>query len=352
MDFSTLANGIYANINQAVRLSKDGKLETIGRGQFLEEARQAWEAAADKRAEDKLYAGSETRATLTEAEIAVLRNKYDPQNMSDEQYDAFLDDLADMGAISQQEKRLLGYGGIVVVGYTDENGETVYSDPGFWGTVLPAEGSRPAFRREEADGDLLKWVSDRLSFWKPLGATEEQRKAQRKDLELFEVLSGILSRMTGTQPVKAQECGETDEDEEPGLIDQIADRNSAFYQDMLQKIRLQWEQSEEDKKEQAIIDALGAILDGMRSTDGVTKKKDMVSSVAGLSKQISELDEEDPRRAQLDLFRQRLNQLGIFVDLDLGVKGGKDKDENWQTLTQYLTSKENMDIDPSIFDLI
>lgn len=119
---------------------------------------------------------------------------------------------------------------------------------------------------------------------------------------------------------------------------------------MFQRLRLQLEQSEEEKKKQAVIDALDAILEGMRSIDGVTKKKDVAASMAGLSRQISELDADDPRRAQLDLFRQRLNQLGIFVDLDLGVKGSKDK--GWQTLTEYLIDEENKDFDPGIFDLI
>ena len=88
----------------------------------------------------------------------------------------------------------------------------------------------------------------------------------------------------------------------------------------------------------------------MRSTDGAVKRKNMASSVAGLSKQISELDEEDPRKMELDLLRQRLNQLGILVDLDLGVKD--DKDGGWQTLTERLISEENQALDPSIFDLI
>ena len=61
----------------------------------------------------------------SDAEIAVLRNKYDPRNMSGEEYDAFLDDLADMGVISQEEKRRMGYKGLVIVSYLDENGETV-----------------------------------------------------------------------------------------------------------------------------------------------------------------------------------------------------------------------------------
>ena len=140
MDFNTFANsGIYANMQVAIKVSKNGEMKVQNRGEFLEEAWQAWQAAADKRAEDKLYAGSETRTVLSDAEIAVLRNKYDPRNMSGEEYDAFLDDLADMGVISQEEKRRMGYKGLVIVSYPDENGETVIADPAInWMTVVPA----------------------------------------------------------------------------------------------------------------------------------------------------------------------------------------------------------------------
>lgn len=175
---------------------------------------------------------------------------------------------------------------------------------------------------------------------------------QRTGTAAAERKEQTFQRLMAEAGLTASGPDEAEAGEESGIIDQIADPNSTFYENMLQRMRLQLEQSEEDKKEQAIIDALGAILDGMRSTDGVTKRKDMATSMAGLSKQISELDKDNPRRKELDLFRQRLNQLGVFVDLDLGVKGSKDKDKGWQTLTQRLIDEENSTFDPSIFDLI
>ena len=150
--------------------------------------------------------------------------------------------------------------------------------------------------------------------------------------------------LAGPEDAAGEEVGES------GVIDQIADPDSAFYQDMFQRIRIQWEMSEEEKKKQAIIDALGAILDGMRSTDGAVKRKDPASSMAELSKEIGQMDDKDPRKKELELFRQRLNQLGILADLDLGVKGSKDKD--WQTLTEYLIGEEKKEAIPDLFDLI
>ena len=213
MEFNALANGIYANINSTVRLSREGTLEVLGRDEFLKEAERAWNEAAGKRAEDKLYAGSETRTVLSDAEIAVLRNKYDVRNMSDEQYDAFLDDLADMGAISRQEKRLLGYNGNVVVAYPDENGEAVSRNLDIYSAWDWEGKDAPAFKREDANGDILRWVADRLK-WNPVAMTAAQRKNEAAEIDLFENLSAILARMTGTQPVKAQESGAADGSEE------------------------------------------------------------------------------------------------------------------------------------------
>lgn len=336
MDFNTPANGIYANINTAAALSKDGTMRTVGRDEFLKEAERARNEAAEKRAEDKLYAGSETRATLTETEIAALRNKYDVRNMSDEQYDDFLDDLEDMGAISGREKRLLGYNGNVVAGYQDENGEAVWQNFDIYSAWDWLGKDTPAFKREDANGDILRWVTDRLK-WNPVAMTAAQRKNETAEIDLFENLSAILARMTGRQPVKAQKSGGAEADEEPDLIDQLRDPGSAFYQDMFQRMRIQLEESEEEKKKQAVIDALSAILEGMRSTDGAAKRKNMVSSMAELSRQISRLDEDDPRRAQLDLFRQRLNRMGIYLDLDTG---GKHSLTTGETLTQLLIREE------------
>lgn len=152
------------------------------------------------------------------------------------------------------------------------------------------------------------------------------------------------------EPAADGESG-TEDAEASDIIDQIKDPGSAFYQDIIQRMKLQLEMSEEQKKEQAIIDTLDSILEGMRSTDKTTRRsKDMVTSMAGLSKQISELDKEDPRRTQLDLFRQRLNQMGIYMDLGESIYGGSKTDG--ESLTQQLIREKTEGFDPNIFDLI
>lgn len=143
--------------------------------------------------------------------------------------------------------------------------------------------------------------------------------------------------------------GDDEAENSSDIIEQLADPGSAFYQDMYMRMKLQLEMSEEEKKEQAIIAALDGILEGMRSDDRPNKQTDLVLSMANLSKEISQLDRDDPRRAQLDLFRQRLNRLGIYMDLGEGIFGGTKKDQ--LTLTQQLIREKTGGFDPSAFDL-
>lgn len=348
MEFSTLANGILANIHTAVTVPKDGEQpKVLSRGEFLEQAERAWAQAAEKRTSEKLYNGGETRAKLTETEITALANKYDPRHMSDREYDAFLDDLESMGAISRWEKGLLGYNNMVVVAYPDENGEAVSRELEIVEAWSYSSAPPPIFKREDADGNILRWVSDRLR-WSPEGKTPAQKEHQAAEVDLFRSLSAILSRMAGHSPEKTG----VSEEKASDIIGQMRNPDSELYAGLLQKIKAQLERSEEEAEEQAIIDALDAILEGMRATDSRGRKKDMVSSMAGLSQQINALDESDPRRTQLEQLRQRLNQLGIYLDLNVGGKNEAGREESWESLTQFLIRQEKQKSSIDLADLI
>ena len=350
MEFSTLANGILANIHTAVTVPKNGAQPEIqNRSEFLEQAEKVWEQTVEKRADEKLYNGSETRAKLTETEITALTNKYDPRNMSDKEYDAFLDDLESMGAISPWEKRLLGCNNVVVAAYPDENGEAVSRELEIVEAWSYSSAPPPIFKREDADGNILRWISDRLR-WSPEGKTPSQKEMQTAEIDMFKSLSAILSRMAGQSPGKAEDGASNEKPAD--IIDQMRNPDSEIYSGLLQKIKAQLERSEEEKEKQAIIDALDAILEGMRATDSGERKTDMVSSMAGLSRQINALDEDDPRRMQLEQLRQRLNQLGIYLDLNTGGKDEAGGEENWESLTQFLIRQNTQKSSIDLADLI
>lgn len=292
--------------------------------------------------------GSSSRPKLTDSEVREVGRKYDFRNMTQETYDAFLDDLVQRGVLARGEAGYFGYGGEV-------RKEAVDSRL----LVMKIDGLDERYTQHtpfledgaSGSGNMVTWLAQMMTECELGDGTQEGAKRARQRMEMYGALIDVVYRATGTSvedTLRARYAKFAVTADSGGIIDQIADPDSAFYQDMFQRMRIQWEQSEEDKREQAIIDALGAILDGMRSSDDAVKRKDTASSMANLSREISKLDKDDPRRTQLDLLRQRLNQLGIFVDLDLGVKGSKDK--GWQTLTQQLIEEENFD--PGIFDLI
>lgn len=285
--------------------------------------------------------GKSGRPKLTDSEVRELGRKYDFRDMTRETYDAFLDDLMQKGVLTRAEAGYFGYGGEVRK-ETADNNILVMSMEG-----LDARYSQHSPFLEDGasgSGDMVSWLAQMMTECEGIDGTQEGAQRARQRMEMYGALIDVVYRATGTSvadTLSAQYGRLTvTADDADGIVDQIADPNSAFYQDMFQRMRLQWEESEEEKKKQAIIDALSAILEGMRSTDRAFKRKDMVSSMAGLSRQISQLDEDDPRRTQLDLFRQRLNRMGLYMDLDAGGKGGKHSIKTGEALTQFLIREE------------
>ena len=97
-----------------------------------------------------------------------------------------------------------------------------------------------------------------------------------------------------------------------------------------------------------VVFALDAILESLSAKkDDQPPKKTAVRSMAELSETIDSLDKDDPRKEQLTLLKDRLQQLGIYADLDVGVK---DEDESWETLTGTLIREEAKE--PDLSDII
>ena len=60
---------------------------------------------------DTCAAGTALRTGLSDQELAALADKYDPRSMTQGQYDAFLDDLIEAGALSRFDAMKLGHHG-------------------------------------------------------------------------------------------------------------------------------------------------------------------------------------------------------------------------------------------------
>ena len=206
-DLTALANNLYSvytcNPDLAGGSLKE-QLETLSREEFVQQLvqthKERWSSGEAQK--DFLYAGSSQRASLSDTEIAALVNKYDPHSMSQKEYSSFLDDLADMGAISQYEKRLMGYNGMVSLGYFDAGGAFVGSS---WDAqILP--GNQADVRSPAEAGDVLGGLRDMLSRQNVvMGGMDQEAKEQNR--ERYEAVSGILERMEALQKPQSGEDG-------------------------------------------------------------------------------------------------------------------------------------------------
>lgn len=131
-------------------------------------------------------------------------------------------------------------------------------------------------------------------------------------------------------------------DERAELLRQLADWDSDFYREMRAGLRQKLEEDDEERKKQAVIDALCGVIDSMNAPEH--ERPLMARSTASIAMAAGQYDTEEPERAQLELFLQRLYRLGIYVDLD--ATGGAD-DGAWKSLTQFLAEREAEDPIPA-----
>lgn len=129
--------------------------------------------------------------TMTSGEWKALAEKYDPRSMTRAQYDAFLDDLREMGAINAEDLQILGhsaYQGMVKL--TAENAFTcTILDCG----SLPGGGFVPKFEHGASRVDLWAWAQEEKS-WKVYDEERNNWVPSHK-AGAFEQIYDILQRM-------------------------------------------------------------------------------------------------------------------------------------------------------------
>ena len=293
----------------------------------------------------KLYNGSETRAHLSDTEIAVLANKYDVHDMDQETYDAFLDDLQSMGAVSEIEKRQMGYQGFQLIAYMDEDGNWVKcgSPSGVWSIPEGAiKNDECMFAPWGEETDISKWLADRTQN-ELVGVFDPSDWDQGRTYEsLLKGVLKIVNRMEARQEEDAEAA------EKAGLRRQIMDSESDFYTGMLNKMQAQVEKTRDDKEQQAIVDALGEVLDALSGKKDVTGEKASVNKTASdltakMGERIARLKQEDPEHPEavkLEQMLKRLQELGIYFDLSDTDDIFTEEEDSFETLTQLLTRRQ------------
>lgn len=144
------------------------------------------------------------RRELTKDELAELATKlatkYDPANMTQDEYDSLLDELVKEDILSRNELGPLGYHGFMVVGSLAEGGtgincggscvaDTKNAD---WNTYFSRYGYALSLR--ETDGNALAYTK-LMSLWKPTTGTAGWLNFAEKQCDSFTAVADILEAM-------------------------------------------------------------------------------------------------------------------------------------------------------------
>lgn len=161
--------------------------------EFLAEAR----AKAAANAEKVQGTVSAPRKELTKADIAELASKYDPKNMSQEEYDAFLEDMVEREFLSRDEIGRLGYEGAIVCGTIDPNetGDFLGGGIVYRADINKLPGRNPlalSYSLSDANGDILNWVMVQ-SIMEPFSAASEaQLNFAKGTSDAYKALYNVL----------------------------------------------------------------------------------------------------------------------------------------------------------------
>lgn len=119
--------------------------------------------AVEESAAKKLYMDSERRQNLSEDDLMNLAKKYDPNNMSREKYDQFLEDMVRMDITTESMIERIGYRGLTAGGGDEAQIPYISEVP-----------NAPVRQQSPVDSDIEGWLKNRM-LWKP-GITREAAK--------------------------------------------------------------------------------------------------------------------------------------------------------------------------------
>lgn len=132
---------------------------------------------------DTCEADTAARTRLSDQEIAELARKYDLRSMTQDQYDAFLDDLAEKGALSRFDVMKLGYRGWNILDISPESFASGGIGCGSAYAVSAGDSENgPIQSLKDVDGDLICWLESMLA-------------RQNQNKEPLNVLADIVKRM-------------------------------------------------------------------------------------------------------------------------------------------------------------
>ena len=185
----TFRNGKFVSTPLNLTQRADGSWHATNFDKIMQDTHDASKSSASQsRNHDTYESEKPNRTELSDQEIADLVGKYDPNSMTQGQYDAFLDDLIEKGALSRFDAMRLGHHGWRIL---DINMGSFASGGIECGSARAASAGsdKPIQSLEDADGDLVRWLEHMLAQ-----QNEGTREGQQRK-EALNVLSDIIRRM-------------------------------------------------------------------------------------------------------------------------------------------------------------
>lgn len=163
---------------------------------FMKEVEAARQAAETGKSAGEVF----SRRKLTKEEIGELAEKYDPSSMTQEEYDALLDELVEKSVLQKKEMGYVGYLGLVKVGEWDilspfpRGGAEVYvgNMSGY-----PNDFSGNRYNLAGYNGDALAMIMAR-SLWEPANDPDGSlAKSYDANKALLDALKAIQNQRQG-----------------------------------------------------------------------------------------------------------------------------------------------------------
>ncbi len=179
-------NGVPCRTTLELAQQSDGTWHATKFGDTMQ---SAYNASKNRASQSRSYDTSESvtpvRTKLSDQEIADLAGKYDPNNMTQNQYDAFLDDLIGQGALSRFDAMRLGYHGFQVLDINPGSFATGAIGCGSAYVTSAGNDENGLIQSlEDADGDLFRWLESML--------TQQDQGTREGSLQKKEALNTLL----------------------------------------------------------------------------------------------------------------------------------------------------------------
>lgn len=160
-------------------------------------------AAREKQAAEEGNKAPFIRGSLTKEDIKELAARYDPTNMTQEEYDSFLDDLIEKGVLEKNDLKYIDYRGdavpfgeFVCVGKWDllEDGPLRGSTGGALTWTGACGSASPVLSYRPSDANVLAWAKE-MSLWMPASGTANWLEVENRRNDIFTVLVDALGAM-------------------------------------------------------------------------------------------------------------------------------------------------------------